>query len=70
MFLCQLHGTYRRKDRIYTEDIYYGRGKAIRDATDEELKNDLHERESENPLAYKNNINDFKITKADLKKHR
>jgi hypothetical protein len=59
-----------RKDRIYTEDTYYGRGKAIREATEEEIKNDLQERESENPLAHRNNKNDFKLTKADLKKHR
>ncbi|KDR17319.1 delta(7)-sterol 5(6)-desaturase erg32-like [Zootermopsis nevadensis] len=66
----KLHGTYRRKDRIYTEEIYYGRGKELREATEEEIKNDLQERESENPLAYNSNKNEFKLTKDDLKKHR
>ena len=37
----QLHGTYRRKDRIYTEDIYYGQGKKLSEATDAEKEADL-----------------------------
>lgn len=63
----QLHGTYRRKDRIYTEDIYYGRGKAISEVTHEELDADIKERLSENPLAYRSNELDFKLTNNDLK---
>ncbi|XP_065157417.1 methylsterol monooxygenase 1-like [Atheta coriaria] len=63
----KLHGTYRRKDRIYTEDIYYGRGKAISEVTHEELDADIKERLSENPLAYRSNELDFKLTNNDLK---
>ena len=37
----QLHGTYRRKDRIYTEDTYYGTGKKLSEATDAEKEADL-----------------------------
>ena len=37
----QLHGTYRRKDRIYTEDIFYGTGKKLSEATDAEKEADL-----------------------------
>lgn len=44
----QLHGTYRLKDRIYNENIYYGQGKKISEATKEELAADLNERELEN----------------------
>ncbi|PSN38445.1 hypothetical protein C0J52_24977 [Blattella germanica] len=66
----KLHGTYRRKDRIYTEDIFYGQGKALTEATETELMNDLKERESENPLAYRNNEMEFKLTEDDLKKRR
>jgi hypothetical protein len=34
----QLHGTYRQKDRIYHEDIFFGRGKALDEATTEEFE--------------------------------
>jgi hypothetical protein len=34
-----------------------------------ELKNDLQERESENPLAHRNNEMEYKLTEEDLKKH-
>jgi len=64
----KIHGTYRRRDRIYREDIFYGRGKALREATEEEIKSEIQERESENPLAYRNNEMVYKITKTDLKK--
>lgn len=64
----QIHGTYRRRDRIYREDIFYGRGKALQEATEEEIRSDIQERESENPLAYRNKEMVYKITNKDLKK--
>lgn len=64
----QIHGTYRRRDRIYREDIFYGRGKALQEATEEEIRSDIQERESENPLAYRNKEMVYKITDKDLKK--
>jgi len=54
-FWDKLHGTYRRKDRIYTEDIFYGTGKKLSEATDAEKEADLKEREDENPIAYQGN---------------
>ena len=62
-----LHGTYRRKDRVYTEDIFYGQGKRIDEVSAEELKADLEERESENPLAYRDNKMEFKLSDTELK---
>ncbi|ODM86918.1 C-5 sterol desaturase [Orchesella cincta] len=55
----KLHGTMRRKDRIYNEDIYYGYGKKLDDATEEEMKVDREERYSENPLAHSENKNEY-----------
>jgi hypothetical protein len=49
-----LHGTHIIKDRIYTEDTFYGRGKAIREATKEELKNYLQGRKPEDPQTHSN----------------
>lgn len=66
--LNQLHGTYRKKDRLYREDIYYGQGKALAEATANELDDDIAERQSENPLAYDNNQHAFQLTKEDVKK--
>jgi lathosterol oxidase len=63
----KLHGTYRRKDRVYTEDIFYGKGKRIDEVSVEELKADLEERESENPLAYRDNKMEFKLSDSELK---
>ena len=68
VYVYQIHGTYRRRDRIYREDIFYGRGKAFQEATEEEIKSEIQERESENPLAYRNNGMFYKITDTDLKK--
>lgn len=62
----QLHGTYRRKDRIYKEDIFYGKGKPLSEATAEELKEDMEERQSENPLAYRENELVYKLSDAEL----
>ncbi|GJQ72876.1 hypothetical protein Trydic_g1524 [Trypoxylus dichotomus] len=61
-----LHGTYRRKDRVYTEDIYYGRGKELTNATAEELKADIEERKSENPKAYRENKLVYDLSDKDL----
>ena len=36
--MFQWHGTYRQKDRIYHEDVYFGRGKAIDEATADEFE--------------------------------
>lgn len=63
----KLHGTYRRKDRVYTEDTFYGKGKAFDEVTAEELKADLEERDSENPLAYRGNKLEFKLTDSEIK---
>ena len=49
------------------EDIFYGRGKALQEASEEEIKIEIQERESENPLAYRNNEMVYKITDTDLK---
>ncbi|GAB0097319.1 delta(7)-sterol 5(6)-desaturase erg32 [Sergentomyia squamirostris] len=63
-----LHGTARRKDRVYTEDIFYGVGKSFEDVPEDILLNDLRERESENPLAYRDNQNEYVITDKDVVK--
>ena len=64
--LFQLHGTYRRKDRIYHEDTFYGQGKSISEATEEELKQDITERVSENPLAYSGNKLHYELTEDEI----
>lgn len=64
----KLHGTYRQKDRIYREDIFYGFGKKLDEANTEEIEKDMAERNSENPLAYTNNKLHYKLTEKDLKK--
>jgi hypothetical protein len=40
----------------------------LHEATEEEIKSDIHERESENPLAYRNKEMVYKLTDKDLKK--
>ena len=64
----QIHGTSRQKDRIYREDIYYGQGKALADASETEIQNDIGERRDENPLAYEDNQLIFDLSEKDLKK--
>lgn len=64
----KLHGTFRQKDRIYREDIFYGFGKKLDEADQEEIAKDIQERQSENPLAYQNNTRDYELTDSDLKK--
>ncbi|XP_018578004.1 lathosterol oxidase-like [Anoplophora glabripennis] len=64
----KIHGTYRRKDRIYREDIFYGKGKSFEDVNVDEFKEDLKERESENPKAYRGNKSHYKLSGKELKK--
>ncbi|KAF2357014.1 Fatty acid hydroxylase [Trinorchestia longiramus] len=56
-FNCELwdriHGTYRQKDKVYNEEIFFGTGKDIADCDETELAVDLEERKSENKLAYR-----------------
>lgn len=61
-----MHGTYRQKDKIYREDIFYGKGKSISEATEEELQRDIRERVSENPLAYSGNKLHYELTKEEI----
>lgn len=68
IYLFQIHGTYRRKDRIYREDIFYGKGKSFVDVNVDELKEDLKERESENPKAYRGNKSHYKLSRKELRK--
>jgi len=63
----KIHGTYRQKDRIYNEDTFFGQGKSIKDANEDELQTDIQERISENPLAYTGNKLHFELTQDDIK---
>lgn len=65
-FPLQLHGTFRNKYRVYSEDIFYGKGKALDDVTEEERQRDLAERKSENPLAYRGNVNLNELVDTDI----
>lgn len=64
--LLQLHGTFRNKYRIYSEDIFYGKGKAFDDVSPEILQKDIAERKSENARAYRGNVNENELTEDDL----
>lgn len=66
--MFKLHGTYRQKDRIYTEEIFYGKGKGLNEVSKDILMADLAERNSENPLAYRSNQNEFLVSQSDVKK--
>ncbi|KAI4459767.1 sterol desaturase [Holotrichia oblita] len=66
IFIYQLHGTYRRKDRVYTEDTFYGKGKQLTEVTAEELKADIEERKSENPKAYRGDKLVYILSDKDL----
>ncbi|XP_015606342.1 lathosterol oxidase [Cephus cinctus] len=68
----KIHGTIRQKDCIYREDTFYGKGKKITEATEDEIKADIEERESENPLAYRENNLVYSLSKNDssLKKFK
>lgn len=67
---AQIHGTYRRKDRIYREDTFYGRGKDIREASKKELADDLHQRTTENPLAFRSNQREFDLSADEFNKFK
>lgn len=58
-FSPQIFGSYRRKDRIYKEDTFYGQGKSLSEASVDEVAEDMAERLSENPLAYRSNKLEF-----------
>ena len=58
-FWDHFHGTIRQKDKIYREDILWGKGKDITEASHEELAADMNQREDENPLAYSENKNKY-----------
>ena len=62
----KIHGTFRQKDCIYTEETFYGKGKKISEATTKEILADIEEREAENPLAYRDNKLIYSLSKADL----
>ncbi|XP_033225909.1 lathosterol oxidase-like [Belonocnema kinseyi] len=62
----KIHGTFRQKDCIYTEETFYGKGKKITEATENEILADIEEREAENPLAYRDNKLIYSLSKADL----
>jgi len=66
----KIHGTYRQKDRIYNEDTFFGQGKSIKEASEDELQKDLTERVSENPLAYSGNKLHFELTQDDIREKK
>ncbi|KAL1490317.1 hypothetical protein ABEB36_013032 [Hypothenemus hampei] len=66
-FWDKLHGTYRQKDRIYNEDIFYGVGKSVDAASTKELNDDIEERNLENPLAYRAEM-PYKFSDKEVKK--
>ncbi|XP_021700212.1 lathosterol oxidase-like [Aedes aegypti] len=61
-----LHGTYRQKDRVYSENIFYGRGKKLDEVSKEVLQTDIMERNLENPQAYRNSFHRYKLDQSDL----
>lgn len=50
---------------MYSEDIFYGRGKALTELTEEERLLDMAQRKSENPRAYRNNVNVNELADGD-----
>ena len=57
----------RQKDRIYREDIFFGKGKSLSEATHDEIQQDNTERISENPLAYTGNKLQFELSEQEIK---
>ena len=53
---------------MYREDLYYGQGKSLSEATTEELMEEVAERQSENPRAFASNEHEFELSMADVKK--
>lgn len=64
----QIHGTYRRKDRVYDENIFYGKGAALDEVPEDVLLRDIAERNSENPLAYADNVNVNQLSGDELRR--
>lgn len=62
-----IHDTYRKPDRVYNENIYYGRGKSITEISKEELQRELNERLTETKTAYNENNNPY-LFEADKDK--
>jgi len=65
-----LHGTYRKKDRIYNENLFYGQGKSLTEASEAEIAVEVAERESENPLAFNSNEHEFSLKTEHLKEKK
>lgn len=63
----KIHGTYRQKNKVYREDIFYGKGKDISSCTQSELIEDLSQRESENVLAYRGQVRDEQVEEVKRK---
>ncbi|XP_042238148.1 delta(7)-sterol 5(6)-desaturase erg32-like [Homarus americanus] len=57
----KIHGTYRQKNKVYREDIFYGKGKDLTHCSKDELKDELRERENENHLAYRGTVRDEQV---------
>lgn len=57
----KIHGTYRQKDKVYNEEIFFGQGKDIAECDETELKTDLDERRSENKLAYRGDVKEEQV---------
>lgn len=52
---------------MYNEEIYFGKGKEFNEVSEDILKVDLEERESENPLAYRSDTNENRISEEEVK---
>lgn len=63
----KIHGTYRQKNKVYREDIFYGKGKSLEECSKDELRADLNERESENHLAYRGEVRDEQVLEVKKK---
>ncbi|XP_038109869.1 lathosterol oxidase [Culex quinquefasciatus] len=63
-----LHGTYRQKDRVYSESIFYGQGKGLDEVSEKVLLSDMIERNLENPQAYRNSFHRYKLDEHDMAK--
>ncbi|KAL3276408.1 hypothetical protein HHI36_011792 [Cryptolaemus montrouzieri] len=65
-----IHGTCRQKERVYNEEIFYGKGKSLKEVTEEEIEVDMDERNSENPLAYRNDKLEYQLDRSEIEKIR
>ncbi|XKL68970.1 hypothetical protein PGB90_006739 [Kerria lacca] len=63
----KLHNTYRKPDRVYNENIFYGKGKPIDEINQEELENEIMERKTESITAHDDNFNPFLIDSSRSK---